>query len=177
MPDEPKEPTFWQASWTWVKRVVRWIAAPLPAILLVVGAIILIILGAKNVQVGGLLDKLLGRDRKSTKAVDTANSIPEGRVDKDGNLIPLGQPDSKGETQAVVVPITPPSIFSNPDHVEIVPPGQTNPISVQLPDGVKAKDVDKVVIVKPEVYAVVVKDESGITASKVDDLLAKYGGT
>jgi hypothetical protein len=46
---------------------------------------------------------------------------------------------------------------------------------VVLPDGVKAKDVDRVIIVKPDVYAVTVKDKSGVSAKEVDDLLAEYG--
>ena len=49
------------------------------------------------------------------------------------------------------------------------------PVVVDLPDGVKAKDVDKVVIVSPKVYAVTVKDSSKVTGTDVDDLLAKYG--
>jgi hypothetical protein len=35
--------------------------------------------------------------------------------------------------------------------------------------------VDKVIIVKPNVYAVTVKDNSGVNAKDVDDLLSKYG--
>jgi hypothetical protein len=174
MPDVT-EPTFWQAAWVWIKKVARWIWAPLPAILLVAGAIILVALGAKNLQIGGLLDKLLGRDRSGTRAIDTANSVPADRVDKDGKIIPIGQPDAQGMTQAQVVPIESPGLFSNPDHVEIIPPGQTDPISVQLPEGVKAKDVHQVIVVKPDNFVVTVKDNSGIKAQTVDDLLSKYG--
>jgi hypothetical protein len=77
-------------------------------------------------------------------------------------------------TQAVVVPIKNPGMFSNPDTVVFTPPGETKPVEVQLPDGVKAKDVDTVVVVKPEKFVVTVKDKSGIPAKKVDDLLNKY---
>lgn len=172
-----QEPTFWQSVWTWIKRVVRWIAAPVPAILLVAAVILLAFLGFRNIQIGGLLGKLFGVDKaKGKKVVDVANSVPENRINQEGQIIPPGTPDSKGQTQAVVVPIEPPGVFSNPDQVKIVPPGETKPVVVDLPDGVKAKDVDKVIIVTPEVYAVTVKDKSGIPAEKVDDLLAKYGG-
>jgi len=171
-----EQPTFWQSAWDWIKRVVRAIAAPLPAILLVVGAILLIALGVKNVQIGGLLAKLFGKENKDgSKAIDVANSIPDGRVDKDGNLIPIGTPDSQGVTQAKVVPIQDSGLFDDPSVVKVVPPGQTEPVVVKLPDGVKAKDVDKVIIVKPEVYAVTVKDSSKVSSKDVDDLLAKYG--
>ena len=173
---EPAEPTFWSASWTWIKKVGRWVAAPLPAILLVAVAIFLVILGFKNIQIGGLLDKLLGREKKGVSSVDVANSVPEDRVDSDGKIIPPGTPDSHGVTQAVVVPIKPPGLFDNPKQVEIVPPGEDKtPIVVDLPDGVRARDVDKVIVVKPKVYAVTVKDKSGIPAEMVDDLLERYG--
>lgn len=171
------EPSFWQSSWEWVKRAFRAVAAPLPAILLVVGAIILVILGAKNIQIGGLLGKLLGKEKpEGKKVVDVANSVPDGRVDQNGNIIPPGTPDSKGITQAKVVPIEQPGLFDDPSQVKFTPPGETKPVVVDLPDGVKASDVDKIIVVKPEVYAVTVKDSSKVTPQKVDDLLKKYGG-
>lgn len=172
-----QEPTFWQAAWTWVKRVFRWVAAPIPAILLVIGAVLLVILGFKNVQIGGLLNNLFGKedkDPKGKKAIDVANSIPEDRVDKDGKIIPPGEPDSKGRTQAVIVPIEEPGLFDDPSKIKIKPPGEET-INIELPDGVKAKDVDKVIIVKPDIYAVTIKDSSGIKAEDVDNLLRKYG--
>jgi hypothetical protein len=171
------EPSFWQSSWEWVKRAFRAVAAPLPAILLIVGAIILVILGAKNIQIGGLLGKLLGKEKaEGKKVIDVANSIPEGRVDPNGNIIQPGTPDSQGITQAKVVPIEKPGLFDDPTQVKITPPGETKPIVVDLPDGVKAADVDKVIVVQPEVYVVTVKDTSKVTPKKVDDLLQKYGG-
>jgi len=145
MSEAEKEPTFWDASWTWIKRVFRWIAAPLPAILIVVGAIILVVLGVKDVQIGGLLNKLFGKeDKKATgnKAIDVANSVPKARVDKDGKLIPPGTPDSKGQTQAVVVPIEKPGLFGDPGIVKIVPPGEKDPVEIVLPDGVHSSSVD-----------------------------------
>lgn len=171
--DTTPEPSFWAQAWKWIK---KWVLAPLPAILLVVGAIVLVALGVKNLQIGGALGKLLGKDGpKGDKAVDKANSIPEDRVDKDGNLIPIGKPDAIGDTQARVVPIKPPSIWDDPGKVVIDDPDEGDePIEVILPDGVKAKDVDKVLIVKPKVYAVTIRDSSSVTATDVDDLLGKY---
>lgn len=160
-----------KSVWAWIR---KWVLAPIPAILIVAGAIILVMLGAKNIQIGGLLAKLTGR-KEGKKAVDVANSVPEDRVDPDGKILPPGMPDEKGITQAVVVPIEPPSIFSNPDTVVIHDPEEKKPVVIELPKGVKAKDVDKVVVVKPEVYAVTVKDSSKVPAETVDDLLAKYG--
>jgi len=169
-----EEETFWQATWRWLKKISRTIFAPGVAILIVVGAGLLIVLGFKP-QIGGLLGKLFGRDRKSAKrAIDIANSIPEGRVDKDGNIIRPGTPDSKGVTQAKVVPVELPGLFDDPDVVKITPPGEET-IEIELPDGVKAKDVDQVVIVSPEITVVTVKDSSPVTGKDVDDLLKKYG--
>jgi hypothetical protein len=145
-------------------------------LLLVAGAAILVSLGLKNVQIGGLIGALFGKKGPEHEALGAANSIPEGRVGTDGKLIPLGQADSKGMTQAAVVAITPPGIFSNPDTVTFTPPGADKPTEVKLPDGVKANDVEHVVVVKPGKFVVTVKDSSGVTAKKVDDLLAKYGG-
>jgi hypothetical protein len=167
------EQTFWSAAWAWIKRIFRYIAAPLPALLLVVGAVILVILGAKDLQIGGLIGKLFGKDPASSKAVDISNTIPAHRIDSNGAIIPAGTPDSTGQTQAVVVPIATPNLFSNPNTVTVTPPNSA-PVVISLPTGVTAKDVDKVVIVKPEVYAVTVKDSSSITGQHIDDLLKKY---
>lgn len=158
-------------AWAWAR---KYLLAPLPAILIVAGAILLIALGAKNIQIGGILAKLFGKG-EAKKAVDKANSIPEDRVDANGKVILPGTPDEKGITQAVVVPIEPPGMFSNPDTVTIVNPEDNKPVVIDLPTGVKASDVDKVVVVQPEVYAVTVKNTSKVSAQSVDDLLAKYG--
>jgi hypothetical protein len=172
-----QEPTFWAKVWVQIKKYGRLLMAPLPALLIIGGAIVLVVLGAKNVQIGGILGKLFGKTGEGNKtAVDLANSVPEHRVDPKGNIIPVGIPDSQGQTQAVVVPIESPGLFSNPTTVTIVPPNATAPVTINLPDGVRSHDVDKVIIVKPEVYAVTVKDSSPISAQHVDDLLKKYGG-
>ena len=170
------EPTYWQAAWAWIKRIFRWITAPLPAIFLVVGALILVALGFKNIQIGGLLGKLFGKDpKKGERALDIANTVPDDRVDEDGKLISPGKPDLGGQTQAVVVPIKKPGLFDDPSKVKVVPPGKDKAIDIDLPDGVKAKDVDKVVITQPGDFVVTVKDSSGILAKDVDSLLKKYG--
>jgi len=173
-----EQPSFWRAFWEKTKAVFQWIGlrllAPGAALVVVLVAILLVSMGAKELQIGGLLARLFGKKDPEHKAVDTANSIDPDRVDKNGNLIQPGVPDSKGQTQAVVVPIKEPGLFSNPDTVEFVPPGQTTPIEVQLPDGVKARDVDKVVVVQPGKFVVTVKDNSAVPAVKVDNLLKKY---
>lgn len=173
-----EKPTFWQNAWMWLKKLGRWTYAPVVAIVIILVVFVLVALGFKNIQLGGILGRLFGKDGKNPtgkKAIDVANSVPEDRVDKDGNLIPIGTPDSTGQTQAKVVPIEEPGLFDDPSKIKVTPPGEDKPIEVILPDGVKAKDVDKVIILKPNVYVVTVKDASKVDASDVDDLLSKYG--
>lgn len=172
---------FWAAVWEHLKAAAHWvvikIGAPGVALLIIIGAVILVSLGCKELQIGGLIGKLLGRkDPDGPKVIDVANSIPKGRVDDKGNLIPIGQPDKQGDTQVQVVPIDQPGLFSNPDHVTFTPPGADKPTVVKLPEGVKAKDVAQVVVVQPDVVVVTVKDTSGVTPGQVDDLLKKYAG-
>jgi hypothetical protein len=170
------KPSFWSTVWSWLKKFFRMTGAPLIAFVVILGAFLLVMFGFKNLQIGGLLGKLFGKDGQGPqKAVDKANSIPEDRVDKDGKIIKPGDPDSKGQTQAVVVSLEDHGLFDDPSKVKIIPPGEDKPVVIDLPDGVKAKDVDKVIVIKPEVYVVSVKDKSGIKAEDVDSLLEKYG--
>jgi len=157
--------------WPWIR---HYLVAPLPIILVVVGAIILVIFGAKNVQIGGILSRLTGRKQEGTRAVDAVNSISQHRITPDGLVIQPGLADEKGLTQAVVVPIEKPGIFSNPDQVTILNQDK-KPIIIDLPTGVKARDVDKVLVLSPEIHVVTIKDSSPIQARDVDNLLNKYG--
>lgn len=165
--------------WAAVLKTLKWVAvkilAPGVALLIVIGAIILIAMGFKEIQIGGLLARLFGKPEPGKRVIDIANTIPKDRVDANGNLIPIGTPDSKGDTQVQVVPIKEPGLFSNPDTVTFTPPGETKPVEVKLPDGVKARDVDSVVVVSPEVTVVTVKDGTGLSTQRIDDLLEKYG--
>lgn len=173
------EPSFWQALWTKIKDTLKWLAlklvVPVVALVVIVIAVLLVAMGWKELQIGGLLAKLFGKKDPEHKAVDVANTVDPDRVDKGGKVIPPGTPDSQGQTQAVVVPIKEPGVFSNPDTVKFTPPGEEKPVEVKLPDGVKNKDVDSVVVVQPGKFVVSVKDNSGVSAKKVDDLLNKYG--
>jgi len=78
-------------------------------------------------------------------------------------------------TQATVVPIDKPGMFSDPKTIKVTPPGATKPIEVAVPDGVKAKDIEHVVVVNQRITTVTVKNDSAVKARDVDDLLAKYG--
>jgi hypothetical protein len=171
--------TFWDAVWAKLKSWGQWAAmhmlAPGVALLVVIGAVLLVMFGVKGLQIGGLLGKLLGKKPETSDPIAVANSIPEERVDAQGKLIPVGVPDSKGFVQAPVVAIEPPGLFSNPDTIKFTPPGESKAVEVKLPTGVRANDVEKVVIVQPEKFVVTVKDSSRVSAEQIDDLLAKYG--
>lgn len=171
--------TFWETVWSKLKAWGTWAAhkllAPGVALLIVVGAVLLVAFGAKNLQIGGLLATLLGKKVEPHDTIEVANSIDPDRVGKDGKLIPVGTPDVTGSTQVAVVPIeNANSLFSNPKTVVFTPPGEDKPREISLPDGVTAKDVSHIVVVQPEKFVVTVKDSSGIQAEHIDDLLAKY---
>lgn len=185
-PASTSTPGFWGTVWSTLKWILMKVVAPGVAILVVVLAVVLVSMGVKNLQIGGILQTLLSgwlskgsaSDTSTAKAIDVANSVPSNRVDPTGKVIPQGTPDSQGDTQAVVVPIQGTGgLFSNPSVVTVVPPGGDNkPINIQLPNGVQANDVDKVVIVQPGQFVVTVKDTSGVSAQSIDTVLKKYGG-
>jgi hypothetical protein len=166
----PKESPIGK-TWAFLK---KYLLGPIPALIVVAVALLLIAMGAKNIQIGGLLGTLLGK-KTTKKKVDVANTVPEDRVREDGTLIQPGEPDSKGIVQAKVVPVKTPGLFDDKSKVKITDPDTGKDIEVDVPDGVKPKDIDKVVIVKPEVHVVTVKSTSAVKAEDLDNLLKKYG--
>ena len=103
--------------------------------------------------------------------IQKANTIPPGRTGEDGQPIPLGEPDSKGLTQAPVHQLELPGILEPKTSVG-VGGGQ----SVDLPDGVKPSEVDTVVIAQPKVGDVTVEDRSGVTKEELERVLDRYRG-
>jgi hypothetical protein len=170
------EPTFFQIIKAKIISACKWLTrvllSPGAALVVLVGAL-LFVFGFRNLQIGGLLGKLFMK-KDPDDAIDVANSVPDDRVDENGNIIKPGEADKEGMTQATVVPIDKPGLFSNPDTVKFKPPGETKPVEIKLPTGVKAKDVEKVVVVKPKKFAVTVKDASKVKAKDIDALLDKY---
>jgi hypothetical protein len=171
--------SFWERES--VERVTRFIGTkmigPVIALVVIVVAFVLVTMGFKEIQIGGLLGKLIGKKPKPPdqgKTIEVINSVDKDRVDPKGQVINPGAPDSQGMTQAVVVPIKEPGLLSDPKKVVFNPPNGEKTVIV-LPDGVTNRDVDNVVVIKPDVIAVQVKDSSGISAKRIDDLLNKYG--
>jgi hypothetical protein len=171
--------SFWVGLWSVIKRTSPKVLGPVAALVIIVIAVVLVSMGFKELQIGGLLGRLLGKrggtSPDSGKTVELANSVDPKRIDADGNLIPIGTPDTQGMTQAAVVPIKPPGLFSDPNKVVFTAPGDTKSTTVILPEGVKNNQVEQVVVVTPTVVAVTVKDSTQVSAARVDDLLRKYG--
>lgn len=179
LPPPPPPSPLWEKVKAWFSSVGFRIVGPILVVLVVIVGVMLASMGYKELQLGGLISKLLGKktdsDSNESPTIELANSVDPDRVGPDGKLIAPGQADSTGQTQAIVVPIKEPGLFSDPKKVVFTPPGSDKPMEVTLPDGVTNKDVDQVVVVKPDVVAVTVKDSSGVPAKRVDDLLEKYG--
>jgi hypothetical protein len=167
---------WWAATKQWTLKYGPKVLGPIAALVVVVGGFLLLTMGFKELQVGGLLSKLLGKKSKPIKVVDLANTVDKDRIGKDGRVILPGVPDSKGQTQAVVVPIKEPGLLSDPKTVEFVSPGDTKPTKVDLPDGVTNREVASVIVIKPEVVAVTVKDtaKKPVTAKQIEEILKKY---
>jgi hypothetical protein len=158
------------------KAVARWVLGPGAAILVIIGGLLLLVFVGKLIPLGQVFDWITGRDKKpgDQRAVDVVNHPPEDRT-KDGKPIEPGTPDSKGQTQAVVVPIETPGLFDRQDQVRYTPTGTDKPVVVDLPTGVQASEVKAVVVMTPRIVAVTVASTSKATPLQVEDLLKKYG--
>lgn len=164
---EEPEPTFGG----WLKAItksigrafIRYPLASAATVALVIGAVFLALFG-KNVQIGGLLEKLWG---KTPKKPDVRVIPPPKRVDDTGKPIIPGESDDKGWVQApVVVPIKPPSILSNPDTIVVNHP-EKGEVTIPLPVGVKNSDVKQIIEVQPNAYQVVNHDKPSVDTKKL----------
>jgi len=124
--------------WLKVKQLGVWLKdralLPLLAVLVAVAVIVLVSFGLKGAWAKDLLGKLLDGPSKPD---------PDRKVEP-------GTPDTKGDTEAVVVPI------EVDDGSIVLPDGQP----VVLPDGVTPEEVVEVVVVQPQVPEVTVRDTS-----------------
>lgn len=146
--------------------MVEYPLAVAAAILLIIGAIAMALAG-HDVQIGGLLEKLFGK-----KKTDPNIRVipPSGRIDVNGDLVPLGESDKKGYVQAPInTKIVAPGVFSNPDTIVVVHPNKGE-ITIPLPVGVKNKDVSEVIEVQPNVYEIKNNDK-GVDTSELEEIL------
>jgi len=140
---------------TWSKNVFTWMFrypfAALLGLVVIVGGGALLLFGFK-VNVGGILNSLFGRKGEKADIIETANSIPEKRVDKDGKEIPKGVPDEKGYTQWDVHSLEKNSNpFRDRNKITITKQDGTK-ADIELPKGIKDSEIDTIIEVKPDVY-------------------------
>jgi hypothetical protein len=103
---------------------------------------------------------------KTQKSSHPVNDIPDDRVDENGKPIPIGTPDEVGYTQWEVREFSPGVLQGNSSTL-IVTNEAGKKEKVVLPTGIKAKDVSHVIQVKPDVYAISVRDGSKVDATSL----------
>ena len=168
---------FFSFVWKYLKALgvaignlcVRYPIALAVTVVLVITAVFMLMAG-KTFQIGGILGSLWGKKKENVRGIP-----PEERKKDDGTPILPGESDGQGFVQApVTTQIADPGIFSNPSTVTIVHPDK-GMVVIDLPTGVKNKDVQEVIEVKPDVYEVRNKD-TGIKPADLNNLIGKLGG-
>jgi hypothetical protein len=147
------------------KFLIRYPLATALTVVVIIGAIVLAAFG-KNIQIGGILGKLWGKEKPNLRGVP-----PTDRKDASGQIIQPGQSDDKGFVQAPVsTTIKDKGLFSDPNVITVIHPDKGE-IDILLPEGVKNKDVKEVTEVSPNVFEVKNHDH-GV---KTDDILKTLG--
>lgn len=158
--------------WTYIKALfnsigkwfLRYPIAMALTVILIVGSVFLLASG-KTIQIGGLLDKIWGRKKESSRGVP-----PDNRIDKDGKLIQPGESDDGGWVQAPVIKeIKKLGLFDDPKTITIVHP-EKGEVKIELPEGIKNKDVKEVIEISPNVYEVR-NNDSGVNTDELLDIL------
>jgi len=151
------------------KYLVRYPIASFLSIFIFV-ALVLCVVFKIPVQFGGILDKIWGKNRNVDN--DVRFTPPKKRVDDKGNPIPVEKPDEDGWVQEQELKIVDPGIFSDPDIITVIHPVKGE-IDVKLPKGVKNKDVEKVVIVAPNVLEIKNNDKITDNSNILDKIRSK----
>ncbi len=165
--------TFLRWLWGYVgslfRSIGRWcvrypIAAVISVIVMVV-AIVFIVAG-KDIQIGGLLGKLFGKE----PGPNARGVPPKERVRENGTTILPGESDNKGFVQSPALKtIKTPGLFDDPKTITVVHP-EKGDIKIDLPEGVKNEDVKEVVEIEADVYEVR-NNDSGADVSTLLDVL------
>jgi len=161
----------WETLKGWAKTAFNWLlrypVALVAAILVVVVGIVLIKAGV-DFNIGGIVKMLFGRPKGQDSVVAAANTVPDKRVDDEGNEIPVGEADKNGWTQWQVRKYKT-SVSPFRDSSTITVETEDGEVEVALPTGIKDTDIEEIIEVKPEVYVLKTNNES---ATKAKDLLA-----
>jgi hypothetical protein len=147
--------------------MVKYPLAVAAAVLLIVGAVIMSVMG-HDIQIGGLLGKLFSKNPVSPGVKVLP---PPGRITSSGEVIQPGQSDDKGYVQIPVsMEIKDPGIFSDPDTITVIHPDKGE-VTLPLPTGVKNTDVAEVIEIKPDVYQVKNSDKSNVDTDELLNIL------
>jgi len=160
---------IWEYIKAFAKSVGKWLIrypiAAAVAVFVIVGGLALVFLG-KDVQLGGILGRLFGKE----KGQNARGVVPPDRVDGDGKPIQPGESDEKGYVQAPVsTEIKDPGIFDDPGTITVVHP-EKGEVVIDLPEGVKNRDVREVVEIEPDVYEVRNNDKGVDAGALLRDL-------
>jgi len=164
---------FLKFIWKYIKAVgktigkwmLRYPLAAAAAVFLIVFALF-VALSGNQLQMGGLIGKLFGKKKQP----NTRDVPPEKRTDENGKPITPGESDDKGFVQTSTnLEIVEPTIFSDPDTIIVKHP-EKGKIKIDLPQGVKNKDVKEVVLVKPNVIEIKNNDK-GVDTKKILEFL------
>lgn len=128
--------------------LIKYPIAVAVTIFIIIFAIVMSSTG-KQFQIGGILEKIWGK-----KKINVREIPPDNRVDKNGNLIQPGVPDENGYIHVPIdLKIKEPSIFSNPEVIIVEHPIEGKK-EIQLPTGIKNKDVKEIIEIKPNIYEI-----------------------
>lgn len=160
-----------KAAFNWTLRYP--VALIISFLVIVVASILLFtgVGGSDRFNWGGLIGTLFGKKKKgsASKKHQKANAIPEDRVDEKGDPLPKDEPDDKGYVQREVEVL---DRSSNPFRDKTVIKIGKDGKKIDLPEGLKDTDVEKVIEIEPEVYEVVENKRPKERVTKQDlDLL------
>lgn len=162
---------IWEYVKAFFRSVGKWtVRYPIAAAVTVLAvlAAVLVLASGKKLQLGGLLGRLWGTEKKDNKR----GVPPEDRVDGDGNPIKPGESDEAGYVQAPAIKeIKKPGLFDDPRTVTVVHP-EKGEIVIDLPEGVRNEDVREVVEIKPDVYEVR-NNDTGVNTGELLDILGR----
>lgn len=135
------------------KLAIQYPLATAASVFVVIGAVLLMIFGKREIQIGGILGKLWGK-----KPIESRVIPPEERKTPDGTPILPGQSDKEGFVQALpTTTIKNPGLFSDPKIVVIQNAGKE--VKIPLPVGVRNKDVAEVTIIDTNVVEIKSNDK------------------
>lgn len=149
-----------------VKKIPRWLLAVIPVLLLLFVFVMFAVLGKSELlNFGGLLKKILG----IRNYINPLEIIPESEPVRP---VPIGVPDTKYWVELKTHEI---KISKNPlrdkEMISVIDDGKK--VDIALPSGIEDVHVSQVVSIKPQVYVVKIKDNSGIRVGNLLDSLPK----